>query len=368
MFKEHPGHAKLGGQVRRQSLHAEGLGCVMAAVENIQAEVFGERERPVWTFAGDKSVHAFSRGLLHFRARASRHDADAPALSWEQYAEPHVTLVVQNGADRVADIAKALLKAGRDGATPVAVVRDGGSVEQQTLHSTLEQVGQAARAAKHVGAGVVYVGEIIGERTEWFESRPLHGWHILVPRTKDSTADLRALLARFGAVSHEVPTMSVEPPRTPQQMERAIHGLVSGRFEWVEIETEGRAAHGSRPREGRDAIRLMGRVLTALDQLDRTLQARTSHPLLGTASLHASLIEGGRELSSYPDRCHLQMERRTIPGEAPGSAAREVEDILARLRTADPDFKAASRSMFADRKSTRLNSSHTDISRMPSSA
>ena len=118
-------------------------------------------------------------------------------------------------------------------------------------------------------------------------------------------------------------------------------------FEWVEIETEGRAAHGSRPREGRDAIRLMGRVLTELDQLDRTLQARTSHPLLGTASLHASLIEGGRELSSYPDRCHLQMERRTIPGEAPGSAAREVEDILARLRTADPDFKAASRSMFA---------------------
>ena len=104
---------------------------------------------------------------------------------------------------------------------------------------------------------------------------------------------------------------------------------------------------GNRPREGRDAIRLMGRVLTELDQLDRTLQARTSHPLLGTASLHASLIEGGRELSSYPDRCHLQMERRTIPGEAPGSAAREVEDILARLRTADPDFKAASRSMFA---------------------
>lgn len=118
-------------------------------------------------------------------------------------------------------------------------------------------------------------------------------------------------------------------------------------FEWVEIETEGRAAHGSRPREGRDAIRLMGRVLNELDQLDRNLQARASHPLLGAASLHASLIEGGRELSSYPDRCHLQMERRTIPGEAPGSAAREVEEIVARLRAADPDFKAAGRSMFA---------------------
>lgn len=118
-------------------------------------------------------------------------------------------------------------------------------------------------------------------------------------------------------------------------------------FEWVEVETEGRAAHGSRPQDGRDAIRLMGRVLTELDALDRTLQARSPHPLLGTASLHASLIHGGRELSSYPDRCHLQMERRTVPGEQPGGASREVSDILARLSAADPAFKAASRPMFA---------------------
>ena len=97
-------------------------------------------------------------------------------------------------------------------------------------------------------------------------------------------------------------------------------------FEWVEIETEGRAAHGSRPREGRDAIRMMGRVLNGLDAIDRQLQSQPPHKLLGTASLHASLIEGGRELSSYPDRCHLQMERRTIPGEAPGAAAREVDE------------------------------------------
>lgn len=118
-------------------------------------------------------------------------------------------------------------------------------------------------------------------------------------------------------------------------------------FEWVEVETEGRAAHGSRPREGRDAIRLMGRVLTELDALDHHLQSRPPHPLLGTASLHASLIHGGRELSSYPDRCHLQMERRTVPGEQPGSGAREVAAILARLSAADREFKAASRPLFA---------------------
>jgi acetylornithine deacetylase len=118
-------------------------------------------------------------------------------------------------------------------------------------------------------------------------------------------------------------------------------------FEWVEIETEGRAAHGSRPREGRDAIRMMGRVLNGLDGIDRDLQSKPPHKLLGTASLHASLIEGGRELSSYPDRCHLQMERRTVPGEAPGAAAREVDSVLMRLRSEDPDFKASAKGMFA---------------------
>jgi acetylornithine deacetylase len=118
-------------------------------------------------------------------------------------------------------------------------------------------------------------------------------------------------------------------------------------FEWVEIETEGRAAHGSRPGEGRDAIRLMGRVLGSLDTLDRDLQSRPPHPLLGTGSLHASLINGGVELSSYPDRCHLQMERRTIPGEAPGIAGREVQALLDHLRREDPEFKALSKVMFA---------------------
>ncbi|MSO62508.1 MAG: M20/M25/M40 family metallo-hydrolase [Acidobacteria bacterium] len=117
-------------------------------------------------------------------------------------------------------------------------------------------------------------------------------------------------------------------------------------FEWVEIETEGRAAHGSRPREGRDAIRLMGRVLGALDALDRDLQSRVPHALLGTASLHASVIAGGHELSSYPDRCHLQMERRTIPGEPPGVAGREVDAILERLRREDAEFRGAAKVTF----------------------
>src|SRR2546428_2158234 len=100
-------------------------------------------------------------------------------------------------------------------------------------------------------------------------------------------------------------------------------------FSWIEVTTKGRAAHGSRPQEGRDAILRMGRVLSRLEQLDRSLPARLAHPVLGTPSLHGSLIAGGRELSTYPDSCMLQMERRTISGEPTNVALTEIEEILA---------------------------------------
>jgi acetylornithine deacetylase len=111
-------------------------------------------------------------------------------------------------------------------------------------------------------------------------------------------------------------------------------------FAWLEVETTGRAAHGSRPADGRDAIMRMGRVLQRLEALDRDLQARPVHPIMGTGSLHASIISGGRELSSYPDRCRLQMERRTVAGETGETARREVHRILEGLTGDDPEFQA----------------------------
>jgi len=118
-------------------------------------------------------------------------------------------------------------------------------------------------------------------------------------------------------------------------------------FAWVEVVVEGLAAHGSRPAEGRDAILRLGRVLARLEALDRELQARPPHPLVGTGSLHASFIEGGRELSSYPDRATLQMERRTLPGEAETTAVEEVRAILAALAADDATFVARATSMFS---------------------
>jgi acetylornithine deacetylase len=128
-------------------------------------------------------------------------------------------------------------------------------------------------------------------------------------------------------------------------------------FAWFEIVTIGRAAHGSRPLDGRDAILRMGRVLHELEALDRRLQAASPHPLMGTASLHASLIEGGRELSSYPDRCALKLERRTVSGDTDADVTREIEAILARLRRADADFEASLTPLFA-RPSYELSADH----------
>ena len=118
-------------------------------------------------------------------------------------------------------------------------------------------------------------------------------------------------------------------------------------FAWFEIETRGRAAHGSRPLDGRDAIIRMGRVLHALEQLDRQLQAAPPHPLMGTASLHASIIEGGREWSSYPDRCRLKLERRTVTGETDASVLAELQQIVARLSSDDAEFDASVSPVFS---------------------
>jgi acetylornithine deacetylase len=117
-------------------------------------------------------------------------------------------------------------------------------------------------------------------------------------------------------------------------------------FAWVTIVVEGKAAHGSRPADGQDAILRLGRVLVRLEALDRTLQARPPHPLVGTGSLHASIVEGGHELSSYPDRASLQMERRTLPGEHEATALHEVQQILDALAVEDGTFRAEATAVF----------------------
>jgi acetylornithine deacetylase len=114
-------------------------------------------------------------------------------------------------------------------------------------------------------------------------------------------------------------------------------------FVHLEVEVQGRAAHGSRPHLGIDAITKMGRVLVGIEELDRRLRANPTHPYVGSGSVHASLIEGGQEFSSYPARCLLQAERRTIPGETAALAEHELGEIVASAGEGDSDFSATLR-------------------------
>jgi acetylornithine deacetylase len=114
-------------------------------------------------------------------------------------------------------------------------------------------------------------------------------------------------------------------------------------FSWHEITTTGRAAHGSRPDLGIDAIAHMGRVLNGLEALQAELSSRAPHPLLGHGSLHASLISGGQELSSYPETCTVEVERRTLPHETTQTVEAEFEVILKHLVSKDPQFQARQR-------------------------
>ena len=189
---------------------------------------------------------------------------------WAEFATSRFTLVVLDGAEHAVAIAKALIAAGRKPETPITVTRSSTTVEQRTLESTLAEIGPMIKASKQTGPGVVAVGEVLTarEKMSWFETKPLFGWRVLVPRTKEQSSDVCEMLRAYGAVPIEVPTISVEPPRTPQQMDRAIQGLVSGRYQWIGF-TSANAVRAIREKfeaYGLDARSLAGLKIAAVGE------------------------------------------------------------------------------------------------------
>ncbi|WP_374928564.1 uroporphyrinogen-III synthase [Kytococcus sedentarius] len=153
-----------------------------------------------------------------------------PALLDDQDA----TVVLIGTPDEVAGHASALVEAGRDAGLPIALTTRGTTAHQSTIISTLGDVaeGTAEVAADEV---VATIGACVGDRDtlSWFETRPLFAWRVLVPRTKDQAGPMVHALSERGATAHVVPTISVEPPRSPHQMDKAIKGLVTGTYEWI---------------------------------------------------------------------------------------------------------------------------------------
>jgi len=152
---------------------------------------------------------------------------------WRALAAGPGTLVLLGTAADVAKSAAALVEHGRRAGEAVSVTVGGTTTEQRTVVGTLDTIETAA--ADLTGHAVVVVGDPVKrlDRLSWYESRPLYGWRVLVPRTRDQAGVLSQALRSYGALPVEVPTIAVEPPRTPAPMERAVKGLVDGRYSWV---------------------------------------------------------------------------------------------------------------------------------------
>ncbi|MFG1697004.1 uroporphyrinogen-III synthase [Nonomuraea sp. NPDC049309] len=159
----------------------------------------------------------------------------AQEQDWAVHAGCKGTLVIYNGVSDAVAIGKALIAGGKPDTTPVAVSSGGTTTEQYTVVSSLGRLQADLKHAGFTEPALIVVGDAVAQRDKlsWFETKPLFGWRVLVPRTKEQSRSLSEQLVAYGAVPEEVPTISVEPPRTPQQMDRAIKGLVTGRYEWV---------------------------------------------------------------------------------------------------------------------------------------
>ncbi|MFL6090579.1 MAG: SAM-dependent methyltransferase, partial [Aeromicrobium sp.] len=155
-------------------------------------------------------------------------------IDWSKHAAVD-TLVLLSAVGRIGEVAEGLVEAGWSAETPVAMTRVGTTTDQATVVSTLATIAKDAAAAGMASPAITVVGQVVSMRDSlsWFETKPLYGWRVLVPRTKEQAAGLAARLRSYGAVGEEVPTISVEPPRNPQQIDKAVRGLVEGRYEWV---------------------------------------------------------------------------------------------------------------------------------------
>ncbi|NNG37919.1 bifunctional uroporphyrinogen-III C-methyltransferase/uroporphyrinogen-III synthase [Flexivirga sp. ID2601S] len=154
---------------------------------------------------------------------------------WSGAVAADSTVVVLGTVETLPAGLGKLQAAGRDAETPVALSSDGTTIRQTTQVTTLGGVAAALKGHPLTSPALAIVGTVVAlrEQLSWWETKPLFGWNVLVPRTKEQSGTMTDRLASYGASNDVVPTISVEPPRTPQQMERAIKGLVTGRYEWI---------------------------------------------------------------------------------------------------------------------------------------
>lgn len=154
-------------------------------------------------------------------------------VDWDGLAAAPQPLVLQGEARHLPVIAEELTARGYSPSTPLTVTVNGTTRLQRTFDATLGTVGKLD--ADLDGTLVVTIGAVVDDRSKysWWENRPLYGWRVLVPRAKEQAGPMNARLTSYGAIPQSVPTISMEAPRNPAQMDRAIKGIVEGRYQWI---------------------------------------------------------------------------------------------------------------------------------------
>lgn len=286
-------------------------------------------------------------------------DSTNPTLAVGNAGEAEIAAYIANEAEQLGlDISLHEVEPGRPNV--VAILRGSGNGRRLLINGHMDTVGVdgmtdpfsgAIRDGKLYGRGAqdmkASLAAMLGTAKALIDNNMRLAGDLILAFVVDEemlsigTADLVKQVRTDAAIVTEPTDLTIC---------RAHRGFI-----WYEVETVGRAAHGSRYLEGIDANMRMGRFLAGLDLLEKELRQRPPHPLAGPPSLHASKIQGGSEISVYAAHCLLQLERRTIPGETVPQATAELQAIIDNLAAADPTFKATLKATF-DRDAFEIGS------------
>jgi len=228
-------------------------------------------------------------------------DLARESVDWDQLAVAPQPLVFQGSQEHLETMAKELMARGFQGTTAVTVTTNGTTRLQRTFDATLETV--AKLDADLSGSLVITMGTVADDRSKysWWENRPLYGWRVLVPRSKEQAGPMNARLTQYGAIPHSVPTISMEPPRNPAQMDRAIKGIVEGRYRWILFTSvNGVNAVWDKFEElGLDARSFAGVHLGAVGE--KTAQAIRAHGMQAELLPHRTKQNAAGLAEAFPD-------------------------------------------------------------------
>jgi uroporphyrinogen III methyltransferase/synthase len=274
----------------------------------------------------------------------------AAGLDWTTLAVAPGPLVLTASATDLASTSSSLVENGWKPETPALITSQGTESKQKTVTSTVDKL--STDGADLEGPLTVTVGDAAGDRAalSWWESRALYGWRVLVPRTKDQAGAMSDRLRVHGAVPEEVPTIAVEPPRSPAQMERAVKGLVDGRYQWVVFTSQNavRAVWEKFQEFGLDARAFAGVKIACVGEATAsTVRAFGVHPELVPDEQTEQSSEGLLEVFPPHDDVLDPVDRVLLPradiatetlAEGLQSRGWEIDDVTAyrTVRAAPP--------------------------------